>query len=322
MIKNKARIAILTAVILAVGGCTIIAEALKPGPVAKPVYAPRPAQSSALLQLPDDTLIVKSDERTQACMANMACVRRVFLKWTFGNEHESPPPQYRRLGILKAVSPMVVQVVGAATSDNGHDGIERGLMETLAVLRSAGMPVATADWQHRDAPSSIGKANVIVFVSDNFERDQHGRFAAVLEEAFDDGHKLYEMMLERQRRPESICTFRFNSGRDHSIKSAAVMIPGDLPSGEIQLCFYQEIIQAFGPAFDFQEPLVSSFTDNPTVPWFSDFDYLLTRLFFHPLIQPGMSRDEVFVVFPALYEKVTTSAPFCPSFDDCIKELL
>ncbi|MGI9504293.1 MAG: DUF2927 domain-containing protein [Geminicoccaceae bacterium] len=285
-------------------------------------YTPRPAQSSAFLQIPDDLSIIESDERTQSCMADMACMREIFLMWTLGNDHEERPAEYEGLGIFKAEGPMVVKVVGDATSEEGNDGILRGLMDTIAVLRSAGMQITTTSIERPRNSEPLGPANVIVFVSDDFYRDQHGRFARVLEEDFHDGHQDYEKMLIRQHRPRAVCTLRLFADGNMIVVSAAIMIPGDLPRGEMRLCFYEEIIQALGPANDFREPLLSTFTDNENVPWFSDFDYLLTRLFFHPMVKPGMSRDEIIGIFPRLYQIVTTSTPFCLSFDDCLEEFL
>ena len=49
-------------------------------PAATEAYEPQPAQSSALLQIPTDLSIIESDESTKACMADMACMREIFVK--------------------------------------------------------------------------------------------------------------------------------------------------------------------------------------------------------------------------------------------------
>ena len=286
-------------------------------------YTPRPAQSSALLEIPDGMSIIESDERTKACMADMACMQDIFLKWTFGNEHEGRPPEQQDLGILKAEGPVIVQVIGAdVAGEEAQEGFKRGLMDTIAVLRSAGMSITSTNIKRPRSSEPLGPANVIIFVSDDFYRDQHGRFAGVLEEDFYNGHADYERMLKRQHRAGAVCTAWFFADGSMIIGSGAVMVPSDLPRGEIRLCFYQEIIQVLGPAYDFRDPLLSIFTDNENVPWFSDFDYLLTRLFFHPMVRPGMSREEIIDIFPDLYRTVTTTPPFCLSFDDCLEEFL
>ena len=291
-------------------------------PEATEAYTPRQAVSSPLLQIPDDMSIIASDERTQACMADMSCVRDIFLKWALGNDHEGRPAEQQDLGILKAKSPMIVKVVWADnTSAETHEEIKRGLMDTVAILRSAGMPITTTYLKRRDGPEEPGPANIVVFVSDDFFRDQHGQFAQVLERDFYDGHGDYEGMLKRQHRDGAVCTFRGFLGDDMTVTGAAIMIPSTLHRADVRLCFYQEIIQALGPSYDFRDDLLSVFTDR-TVPWFSDFDYLLTRLFFHPLIEPGMSREDVVGIFPDLYESATKDAPSCPSFEDCLKEFL
>ena len=315
MTRKKTAIGLLGALIVAIGSYHVVAGNKTSS------YAPRPAQSSALLQIPDELSIIESDERTQACMADMACMREIFLQWTFGNDHEGRPPEHEDFGMFKAEKPMTIKVVGVeATSEDVREEFRRGLLDVMAILRSAGVPITTISLKPRRDVEPIGPANIYVFVSDDFYRDQHGRFAEILDAEFHNGHEMYEQMLKRQHRPRAVCTARSFIKDDDTVHSAAIMIPTTLHRADLRLCFYQEIIQALGPAYDFREPLLSTFTDNENVPWFSDFDYLLTRLFFHPAIQAGMSREDVIGVFPDLYQVVTTTAPSCPSFYDCLKE--
>lgn len=315
MTRKYIIIGLVGALIVAVGGYHVVAGNKTSS------YTPRPAQSSALVQIPDDMSIIESDERTQACMADMTCMREIFLMWTFGNDHEGRPAEYQNLGIFKAEKPMTVKVVGVeATSENVSEEFRRGLLDAMAILRSAGVPITTISLKPRRDVEPIGPANVYVFVSDDFYRDQYGRFAEILEEEFHNGHEMYEQMLKRQHRPRAVCTGRYFINDDNTVHSAAIMIPTTLHKADLRLCFYEEIIQALGPAYDFREPLLSTFTDNENVPWFSDFDYLLTRLFFHTIVKPGMSREDVIGIFPDLYQAVTTIPPSCPSFYDCLKE--
>ena len=317
MARKQTVIGLLGALIVAIGGYHVVAGNKTSS------YTPRPAESSALLQVPDNLSIIESDERTQACMADMTCMREIFLQWAFGNDHEGRPAEQKDLGILKAIEPMNVQVVWADnTSAEALEEIKRGLMDVMAILRSAGMPITTTYLKRRRSPEPLGPETIIIFVSDDFYRDQHGRFAQILEEDFHDGDEDYEGMLKRQHRPGAVCTLRFFSDDGRTISSAASMIPSTLNRSVQRLCVYEEIIQGLGPAYDFRRPLLSIFTDNENVPWFSDFDYLLTRLFFHPMVKPGMSRDEIIGIFPRLYQIVTTSTPFCLSFDDCLEEFL
>lgn len=60
MTEKKIIIGLLGAVILAVGGYHLVAGDPEPEPVVTQSSSPRPAQSSALLQIPDDMAIIAS----------------------------------------------------------------------------------------------------------------------------------------------------------------------------------------------------------------------------------------------------------------------
>ena len=272
---------------------------------------------SSVIQLPKDVPIVDADDWTRACMAEMACVRDIFLKLALGNEHESPQPGYEGIGIIKATGPTAIQVIGAdRASEEAQTAMKSGLLDTLAILRSAGVDIIF--WTEESQRS----VDFAVFVSDNFGRDKTGIFAQYLEAYYDEGVKDYEDMMRRAKERKAICTASsyFDAG-PNIIGGGMILIPSDMSERSIRLCFYEEIIQALGPGFDFHDEVMSIFTDRADVRWFSEFDYLLTRLFFHPMIKPGMSREQVNDLFPELYRAVLTAAPLCPSFDACLKEI-
>lgn len=90
-------------------------------------------------------------------------------------------------------------------------------------------------------------------------------------------------------------------------RQAAVFIPNDTTPQEVRDCLHEEIGQALGPLNDLFRLSDSVFNDDNFQTTLTGFDMLLLRVWYSPELSPGMTRDQVAVRLPVLFNRLNPS---------------
>ena len=89
----------------------------------------------------------------------------------------------------------------------------------------------------------------------------------------------------------------------------AVFIPSSSSPQEIRDCLHEEIAQALGPVNDLFELPNSVFNDDNFHAVLTGFDMEVLRVFYHPSLANGMTREQVAARLPAILASVRPQAP-------------
>ncbi|MEM9441165.1 MAG: DUF2927 domain-containing protein [Pseudomonadota bacterium] len=258
-------------------------------------------------------------------MARELCVRDYFLRVTLGNNYERHRDETLEPLITKAVQPVRITVI---LSDDISKAIANRVTDTLestiAIARAAGVDLHFWD---RDP---VVPANLFIFVSHNVALDQEDSFADPISR-LDRGVAIYEALRGTVERPNEDCAFVSLSAdgrtraipgdqQDGGLKLGVALIPTTLDRKAFHGCLVEETLQILGLSYDFRGVVRSTFKDawngpsSPTV-----FDFMLLRLLYHPLMEPGMTEDNVTDIFSKAYSTIISSQPRCESVDDCLE---
>lgn len=85
---------------------------------------------------------------------------------------------------------------------------------------------------------------------------------------------------------------------------AVAFIPNDTTPQEVRDCLHEEIGQALGPLNDLFRLPDSVFNDDNFQTTLTGFDMLLLRVWYAPELQVGMTRDQVAVRLPTLFNRL------------------
>ncbi|MCH8466740.1 MAG: DUF2927 domain-containing protein [Roseinatronobacter sp.] len=79
-----------------------------------------------------------------------------------------------------------------------------------------------------------------------------------------------------------------------------VIAPSDTTVQEMRDCLHEEVAQALGPLNDLYRIGETVWNDDNFQTALTGFDMLVLRVWYHPSLRPGMSRDEVATRLPAI----------------------
>ena len=85
---------------------------------------------------------------------------------------------------------------------------------------------------------------------------------------------------------------------------AAVFVPADAAPQDIRDCLHEELAQALGPLNDLYRLPDSVFNDDNMHAVLTDFDMLILRAHYSPLLESGMTRSEVAARLPAILAEI------------------
>jgi hypothetical protein len=107
-----------------------------------------------------------------------------------------------------------------------------------------------------------------------------------------------------QRSLEPQCLSGFRKDKQFRILHSDVILVADAGDFVFYDCIYEELLQALGPIND--DPTVpwSMFNDDVQMGFFDVYDQHILNMLYHPLVRPGMTRDEVKAVLPQVLPAV------------------
>lgn len=241
---------------------------------------------------PSDLPIKHVDARTKACMADVECMQAFFLKVTLGNDYE-PRPSDNPV-INKWQGPIRFKVYGADQLDEERDrALTEGLKDIIKIAATVGLDIR---------PDRRG-INVIVLLTADLATDLEGRFSDLADKAFRPIPGYVDDLLALWRRSK-VCAGLLSSEDDGRASYVGMYISPALDPDLTQRCVYEEFSQMLGLYADVADKIDSLYTDQKHRRQLTEFDFLLLRLLYHPLIEPGMTQEEVINVFPDVYDQV------------------
>lgn len=95
-------------------------------------------------------------------------------------------------------------------------------------------------------------------------------------------------------------SLRVSWSRLHDRRRIGIFVPADASPQELRDCLHEELGQALGPLNDLFRLPDSVFNDDNVHTVLTGYDMLILRLYYHPALANGMSRDQVAARLPAL----------------------
>jgi len=108
--------------------------------------------------------------------------------------------------------------------------------------------------------------------------------------------------IERRLAPQ--CLSGFGEYADHGIRRAEVILTAE--GGEFAFldCAYEELLQALGPINDDRSIPWTMFNDDVQMGYFDIYDQYLLNILYDPRVRPGMTKQEVAALLPAILPEV------------------
>jgi hypothetical protein len=107
-----------------------------------------------------------------------------------------------------------------------------------------------------------------------------------------------------QRAHEPQCISGYSKDDAFRILRSEVILVVDAGDFVFRDCAYEEVLQALGPINDDESVPWTMFNDAVSLGYFGVYDQLVLNLLYDPRIRPGMTRDEVQTVLPAVLPDV------------------
>lgn len=85
-------------------------------------------------------------------------------------------------------------------------------------------------------------------------------------------------------------------------ETVAIFVPNDASPQELRDCLHEELAQALGPLNDLYRLPDSVFNDDNFHTVLTGFDMLMLRLYYHPALRTGMTRQEAAAIVPELLQ--------------------
>jgi hypothetical protein len=100
------------------------------------------------------------------------------------------------------------------------------------------------------------------------------------------------------------CLSGFGKDRQYRIRQAEVILPVDASDFTFYDCAYEELLQALGPINDDPSVPWTMFNDDVQMGFFDVYDQYLLNILYDPRIRPGMTKEEVGKLLPAVLPAV------------------
>jgi hypothetical protein len=139
-------------------------------------------------------------------------------------------------------------------------------------------------------------------LTDDIVADLDGQFSELADRAFRPVPGVVESMISL-RRLSSICAGLLSTEPDGALGFVRMYLSPTIDRQVLKRCVYEEFSQMLGLYADVADDIDSLYTDQEHRRKLTEFDFLLLRLLYNPLIEPGMTRDEVITVFPEVYRQ-------------------
>ena len=233
-----------------------------------------------------------SDEAADACIHDMDCLRALFLRATLGEAAGSGNDER----LVKWTTPAnIASLIGRRVPSDRRSSVDQALRQVILVADAAGVDIGLAKKE------SSGVVNVVMLVSNDFVRDRDDTFSEFLSTVLAGRTEIYN---ELSSGPSAVCQSQLFVGHTASISGALGMAESDVKSTKFKRCIHQITLKALGLRHPLSTEIDSVLNPKNKREALTSIDYVLLKLLYDPLLEPGANFDEVVRVFPQLYQKI------------------
>ena len=240
-----------------------------------------------------ETIRLPSDEAADACIADMDCMRRLFLAATIGHGEGSRKASAQ---LFKWTGSARVAVLGDHQVREDVNGRTAAVLEKVGLLGKA----ASIDIKSAGGDDVV---NLLLLVSDDFARDRDDAFAELFETVFVGRPDLYDQLTAGD---DPVCESRRFIEGDASIGGGIAAIGQEAPAFE--RCIYRVLLQILGLRYPLGETVDSLLDPESVRETWTAIDFVLLKLLYNPMIKPGMDLKELTDVFPRVYDATLRSS--------------
>lgn len=240
------------------------------------------------------TIKLLSDEAADACIADMKCMRRLFLEATLGGDQKAgdKPQQLSKW----TASAHIAVFTGDRVSLEQRSLIDRTLSQLSLLGRAAGADVAMADTDE--------VINLIFLMSDDFLRDRDHAFADFLSTVFDGRVEVYDELLSGG---SPVCDSR-RFLEDGVVSGGVGLAESDMTAQRFEGCISRNMLQMLGLRYPLRRGIDSILNPESNRQTWTSIDFVLLKLLYDPMIKPGMEADRLAAIFPQIYENALRSS--------------
>jgi hypothetical protein len=240
-----------------------------------------------------ETIRLLSDEAADACIADVDCMRRLFLAATIGHSEGSTAASAQ---LFKWTGSAQVAVLG---DNQVRENLNR---RTAAVLEKVGL-LGKATGIDIKSAGTDDVVNLLLLVSSDFARDRDDAFAELFETVFVGRPDLYDQLTAGG---DPVCKSRRFIEGDASIGGGIAAIGQEAPAFE--RCIYRVLLQILGLRHPLGETVDSLLDPESEHEAWTAIDFVLLKLLYNPMIKPGMGLKELTDIFPRVYEAALRSS--------------
>jgi hypothetical protein len=240
------------------------------------------------------TIKLLSDEAADACIADMSCMRRLFLEATLGDaEIASNQPQ--RL-IKWTTSARIAVFTGDRVSLEQRSLIDRTLSQLSLLGRAAGTDITLAGTDE--------VVNLILLMSDDFIRDRDHAFGDFLSTVFHGRLEVYDQLLSSG---SPVCdSQRFLE--DAVVSGGVGLAESTMTVQRFEGCISRITLQMLGLRYPLRRGIDSILSPESDRQTWTSIDFILLKLLYDPMIKSGMGAERLAGIFPQIYENVLRSS--------------
>lgn len=248
-----------------------------------------PASTSAADS--DGSIKLLSDEAADRCIRDEACLRDLFLTATLGDDGGTAS------ALLKGTKPAyAASFAGDQVPADLLASIDVWMKEISLLANAAGAALGLAE------PGSDKTINLMILISDDFSRDRESAFEPLLTEVFAGSTTAYDDLASGA---SPVCRTRVFADGGASIEGALSLAEND---AGLQRCLHRLTLNMLGLRHPLPDDVDSVLNPKSSRTSLTSIDFLLLKLLYDPLIEPGMTATELNTLFPKLHGKLLNSS--------------
>jgi hypothetical protein len=233
-----------------------------------------------------------SDEAADACIQNVDCMGRLFMQAAFGQDQTPDTPSQP---LFKWSGPVQIASFFGEQID---EGVHHAMRASLAQMHLLGT-IAGSDLKlvKKDSGDVI---NFVVLLSADFAKDRDEAFSTLLSGVFAGRTALYD---ELSSGPSPVCQGHLFAESGASVSGGLALVEGDTDVTSFRRCLHRSVLNVLGLRHPLPEDVDSVLNPDSEREAWTSIDFLLLRMLHDPAIKPGMGRQDVASIFPAIHQR-------------------
>ena len=240
----------------------------------------------------ETTIRLLSDEAADACIQDVDCMGRLFMQAVFG---EGASPDVTAQPILKWTGPVqIASFFGEQIDQDLQLSIRKSLAQMHLLGSISGTDLSLAQG------NSGGVINFVMLISQDFVKDRDSAFSALLSGVFAGRSTLYD---ELSSGASPVCEGHLFADTGASVSGGLAFIEDTGDVMAFHRCLHQTVLNVLGLRHHLPEDVDSVLNPTSAREAWTSIDFLLLRMLNDPAILPGMARQDVAALLPAIHQR-------------------